>query len=635
MKKLLTLTALLCFFSAVNAQLRGFGNIDTADLKLTSCDFEKDANAEVLFDRGRVYFSLMGYLTLERHRRIKIFNEKGKEFGSIRIEYDNMYGVDHILNVEAQTLNLENGKIVTSKIDPKQFYFEHTDKSRDALTFTFPNVKPGSVIEYRYTLERNLASNFPAWYFQSDMPTRYSEFDAYFNSKLQFKALSRINKAFAKDTAMNGGHTWAAVNLPSAKEEEYMRAPEDALQAISLLMTSFQNYNGKTTELTDTWAKLGKELANNRDYYKELDQHLSGEDTLIKHAMALKTDDDKIAYLFNAVRHIIGWNGFPSWGPKEGIRNAWKKRTGNSAEVNAALYHLLKNSGVKAYPMLVSTRENGLIDPNFVNMFQINSLVTYVPVDSTKYYVLDATDKYNTYNQVPYELLNSYGLCLNKEKDQYNMVFIENKAPAKEIIEIDAEISPDAKMKGSGQIASFKYDRSEDLEMYKTSGEDKFKEYLTGKDNSIKISNLKIDNMEVDTLPLQQRFDFTYELNNSDNYIFFTPNIFTPLHDNPFLSEERNSAIDFGYGDQHIIVGRYKIPAGYDIQALPKDASITMADKGIRFKRVLMKEDGYISLKYEISITRTRYLRTEYPDLRAFFKKMYEMLDEQIVLKKT
>jgi hypothetical protein len=634
-KKLFTLIALLSIFYSAYPQVRGFGNIDTADLRSTSCTYEKDANAEVLFDRGRVYFSMMGFLTLERHRRIKIFNEKGKEFGSVKIEYDNIYGVDHIVNIEAQTLNLENGKIIASKIDPKQFYFQHTDRSKDALTFTFPNVKPGSVIEYRYTLERNIASNFPAWYFQCDMPTRYSEFDVYFNSRLKFKAYTRTNQNFAKDTTLEGGHVWAAANLPSSKQEAYMRAPGDALQSVSLLLTSHPDDKGKAIEMEDTWAKLGRELANTKIYYKELDQHLGGEDTLIKHALSLKTQDEKIAYLFGAVKSVIGWNGYVNWVPGKGIRDAWKKRSGNTAEVNAVLYHLLKNSGIKAYPMLVSTRENGLLDPAFVDGFQINSLVTFVPADSSKYYVLDATEKYNTYNQVPYNLLNSYGLCLDKEDDKYDMVYIESKAPAKEMIIMNAEIDPDARMKGTGEIASFQYNRTTGLELYKIGGEEKFREYLTGSDNNIKISNLRLDNVSTDSLPLKQSFDFSYELNNSDSYIFFTPNIFTPLHDNPFLSEVRNAPVDFGYSHDRIIIGRYKLPKGYDIQSLPKDINIVMADRGVLFKRMLEKQDGYISLRYEINIKRTRFQRSEYPDLREFFKKMYEMLDEQIVLKKT
>ena len=175
-----------------------------------------------------------------------------------------------------------------------------------------------------------------------------------------------------------------------------MRAKGDALQSISLLLTSIQDYDGKTIPLINSWSKLGKVLANTKDYYKELDQHLGGEDTLIKKALALHTDREKIDYIFNSVKSTISWNEFQNWGSINGIKNAWKKRVGNSAEVNAILYHLLKKSGVKAYPMLVSTRENGLLQPDFVDRFQINSLVTYVPVDTSNYYILDAT-RYNTY----------------------------------------------------------------------------------------------------------------------------------------------------------------------------------------------------------------------------------------------
>ncbi|MBS1532072.1 MAG: hypothetical protein JSU01_17355 [Bacteroidetes bacterium] len=59
MKRLLTLITLLSIVSAAKAQLRPFGNIDTADLKSTSCDFEKDAHAEVLF--GSKYLDFLEF----------------------------------------------------------------------------------------------------------------------------------------------------------------------------------------------------------------------------------------------------------------------------------------------------------------------------------------------------------------------------------------------------------------------------------------------------------------------------------------------------------------------------------------------------------------------------------------------
>lgn len=625
----------MCSVFAANAQVRGFGNIDTADLKLTTCDFEKDANAMVLFDRAKVTFSVFGALNLERHKRIKIFNEKGKEYGSVKIQYDNMYGVEHVYQVEAQTINFENGKIVVSKIDPKLIYAEHTDKNKDAIVLTFPNIKPGSVIEYRYHLIRSIASNLPPWYFQSDIPTRYSEFDIVFPSGFRFNALTRLRKPLLKDALIAGGHVWASSNLPSSQEEAYMRAPGDALDNVSLLLTAVHSIDHGLIKLDDTWASIGKKLANQRNYYKELDQQLVGEDTLIKQAAVLKTADEKIAFIYNKVKTTMSWNGYENWGSKDGIRSAWKKRSGNTAEINAILYHLLKKSGVKAYPLLVSTRENGLLEPDFVDIFQINDLVTYVAVDSAKYYVLDATDRYNTYTQIPFNLLNSYGLLLNKEDGKYDMIFLETKKPSKEIVIINGEIGPDSKIQGRGDIASYGYDRTVKQAIFKMIDAKKYEEFLTEDDNDLRLSNLKSENLDVDTLPLKQSFDFTYDLNNTDNYILFSPNIFTTLHKNPFLSEVRSSDIDFGYANDHVIFGVYKMPPGYKIESLPKDANMINANKGILFKRTLGLVDGYIQLKYEISIKRSQFLKSEYPDLREFYKKMYEMLNEQIVLKKS
>ncbi len=86
MKRLFPLLILLVLTGYVSAQTMPFGKIDTADLKMTSCDFEKDANAMVLFDQAVVTYKFSTVI-MERHKRIKIFNDKGKDEANIRIEY--------------------------------------------------------------------------------------------------------------------------------------------------------------------------------------------------------------------------------------------------------------------------------------------------------------------------------------------------------------------------------------------------------------------------------------------------------------------------------------------------------------------------------------------------------------------
>ncbi len=76
--------------------------------------------------------------------------------------------------MQAETINAKDGKLVITPVDKKSIYIETIDKLNSAIVFAFPNVKPGSIIEYKY---REAGQYFPTWYFQNSVPTRYSEID--------------------------------------------------------------------------------------------------------------------------------------------------------------------------------------------------------------------------------------------------------------------------------------------------------------------------------------------------------------------------------------------------------------------------------------------------------------------------
>jgi hypothetical protein len=240
------------------------------------------------------------------------------------------------------------------------------------------------------------------------------------------------------------------------------------------------------------------------------------------------------------------------------------------------------------------------------------------------------------YSEIPDNLLNSFGLCIDRDKKAYDLVFLKRISPVTQVVVVNAEIKPDGKISGSSEISSNSYNRINAIARYKTDGEKKYIDYLRDDDNNLKISAIKFENMEVDTLPLTQNITFTLDLSGSDeNYIYFNPNLFTPLHKNPFLSESRSSDIDFGYLRNYQVSGNYKIPAGFKVDALPKSIAMTMPDKSVTFKRILAKQDdGTIAVLYIISHKKVIYFKEDYPDFRAFYQKMNEMMNEPIVLKK-
>ena len=127
------------------------------------------------------------------------------------------------------------------------------------------------------------------------------------------------------------------------------------------------------------------------------------------------------------------------------------------------------------------------------------------------------------------------GLWINRSKNTFDTVYLENKASLRQVILVNAEVKAGGKLTGTAQINSSGYDRISALKRYKTDGEKKYTDYLRDDDNNIKITSLKLDNMETDSLPLTQNIAFEQDLAGSDeNYIYLNPNVFNSFKKNPF-----------------------------------------------------------------------------------------------------
>ena len=628
MHKLIILLFTILFSFSARAQTEPFGKVDTAEIKLTSCDFEKDANSIVLFDKAVVKYKFSSSIIMERHKRIKILNDNGKDQANIRIEYYGGHHDEGITDVSAETINFNGKSAQYDVIEKKSIYYQVIDKEKRTVVFTFPNVHAGSIIEFKYKWSTPYAYNYPDWFFQSDIPTLYSEFNAEFLNEYKFNFARKTFQPVFIDSVHNianrNTHVWALKNIKSYKTEAFMDFPEDYLQCLIF----------KTYHPGSSWNSIGSEIVADEDFGQQLDVKLSNEDEIINKANALKTDDEKIAYLFEKVKNTIRWNKVDEWYTDQGIRKSWDKKTGNSTEINLILYHLLKSAKVNALLMVLSTRDNGKLDSDYPSASKLNKTIIYFPADSAKYRVLDASDAYNAYNTIPYPLAGLDALSIDPEKRKFEIKKI-GSAYAKEIIFINGVIYPDGKFDGETQISSSGYYREQHLKQYRELSENKYLSDLHSGYDGFSAKSFKIENTDNDTLPLLQTFNFDYKITEPDgDYIYFNPNFFIKIKANPFLSESRISNIDFGYTGSYALHGSYKIPQGYKVNSLPISLNLVLPDKGIVFKRVVAEEDGIITLYYNIDFKKSVFAKEDYPKIYEFYKKMYEVLNEQIVLKK-
>lgn len=225
-----------------------YGNIDLTDLQMTQCSFEPEAPAMKLFDEQQIEFEVNPNdtyrLTTERRVRIKIFKEQGFKYAAIALPYFNKKRSTKIKDLTGIVYTLEkDGKISMQQLEKKDFFKEKVKENVHAVNFTFPNLKPGSVIEFRYTkIERNISQIDP-WLLQDDVPTAYAA------TTLITPSYSRVKeKIYGADTIahtiepLSGTNytrqrsVYFKENIPSFKSEAYMSSYNDNLQRVIFML---------------------------------------------------------------------------------------------------------------------------------------------------------------------------------------------------------------------------------------------------------------------------------------------------------------------------------------------------------------------------------------------------------------
>jgi hypothetical protein len=350
--------------------------------------------------------------------------------------------------------------------------------------------------------------------------------------------------------------TYILKNIPALREEPFMGAEKDYLQRVVSQLQRIIYPTGEIEEVMSTWPKLTKDLLDEEDFGVQLKKNLPHTKSLDDSLKKITGDFDKMVLIYNYVRKNMNWNGSESIYSFEGIKSAWDKKSGNNSELNFILISLLKDAGLKAFPLLVSTKDNGTINTIYPFLGQFNNTMTCVFIGENKYF-LNAADKYNPAYLIPYDVLDNEGFIVDKEYGGW--VKLSNKKDKwKSIVSFFAQITPDALMKGKATIYSYGYSKNPRVKKWE---EDKssFDDYFTKEFTGMKIENIEVKDEEVDTLPLEQKLDFSLPVNSSGEYEYFTLNLFQNLEKNPLIADDRKKDIDFNYHRSYKILGKVTI----------------------------------------------------------------------------
>jgi hypothetical protein len=616
----------------------GYGTINNEELNLTKCDFDKDANAIVLIHEAFSNYDDQRHLITNHHIRIKILKEKGFSAANVSIPFYRKDDFEMISDVEGMTINLEDGtQVVNTKLDRKSIFTQKTNERLGEVVFTFPGIKVGSIIDYKYRSEMKSYGGLEDWDFQERIPVLISKYSLVIAPNIEFAY--RVNKSpdlpiIVKNDSYNGGVNFEMKNIPGLGDEPYMDARRDYVQKVIFQLSGFSRNGSDKSRYMTSWDEVTRELNSSSEFGGQLDKNISGTEDFMKLVKAMNSPEEKMKAVFNYVRTNMVWNNLYSKYAIDGVKNAWQKKSGTSGDINLLLVNLLKEASLEAYPMLVSERFHGKVDAAYPFIDQFNSVFAYVIVNNKKYY-LDATDKTIPPHLTPANILNTTAFVVNRKAGGLTNI-TNDTVQYREFIMADLNLADNGALTGTVNVKSKDYARFTKLPDYKADKEKFIKRYYIVDGTNFTPKDIEVSNIENDSLMLDQNFKLSGNLNTTGDYSFLPLNMYTGFDFNPFLSSNRFSNINFGYRRSISLNLTVQLPANYMIDDLPKSVRLTNPDKDINFLRQVEydKEGNFIRCMILIEFKKSLYETDTYPVVKEIYQKMFDFLKEPVVLKK-
>jgi hypothetical protein len=674
MKSLFSLV-LLCIFSYAYGQLDEpkFGKIEQSDLSMMKFDKDTTADALMLFDYGTTKFILSPQedfqFEFKRHFRIKILKKSAFRFADFKFSlYSSGTSREKITELKAMTYNLENGKVVKTKLDDDNI-FEEKSGNYFNEKFAFPQVKEGSIIELSYTIVSDFLYNLRGWSFQYSIPALVSQYvceiPEYYNYRqfakgyLPFDVSS--NETFnQKYTVLRRGEftpgagvqqrsesqnvtfnvntnrfVFTIKNVPAFKSEPNIDCEDNYIQAIEFELSSIKYPNEPIKQYSESWESVNDKMIDDEDFGKLLKSDNFINDTVVAVCKNVTAPLDKAAAIYSWVQKNMKWDGsYRLWATK-GLKKPYAEHSGSSAEINLLLTVMLQSAGLKADPVMFSTRENGIALSVFPTITKFNSVLTRLTVDG-KPYLMDATGEYCPFGYLPANDINGQGRVVNRTGGDW--VNLDTKTMYSEVknyvMNIDAEGNLKGYLKESYDgYAAINYRES----LADEKSEDEYFRKLQEDLKGLTINGYKITDRNNIYKPIADSLaiDITDRIQTAGDKILLQPLLIETLDRNRYTLEDRKYPVNYNYPITESYLFEYTIPEGYQVESIPKAAAIKLPDNSISVFYDVKNTGNKILVTYKRTVSKILFLPEEYKTLKDLYDQVVKKHSENIILKKS
>jgi tetratricopeptide (TPR) repeat protein len=327
-----------------------------------------EAGALILFARESVEITADNREVSDCHYAVKILNQRGKEdFSEAKIEYDSTYekvelGFARVIKPDGSMVEVGGRHL---RDVSKYLNFPLYSNAR-VLIISFPELGEGAVIEYKFRIVRNellagkeFVSHYPV---KSSEPILHADFSLRLSpgKEARIKLLNEKFNDFGarlapsverdKDAIV---YKWSFRSVPQIIPEPQM-PPSPEINP-SILISSFSSWR----EIYDWWDSLSRDkIASDGPVRRKVKELL----------YKCRSEEEKARAIYNycagQIRYVAVEYGRAGYEPHN-AGDIFRNKYGDCKDQAVLLVTMLREAGLKAWPVLIPTQDTYNLNPDF------------------------------------------------------------------------------------------------------------------------------------------------------------------------------------------------------------------------------------------------------------------------------
>jgi hypothetical protein len=343
----------------------------------------------------------------------------------------------------------------------------------------------------------------------------------------------------------------------------------------------------------------------------------------------IENELEKAKLIYEYVQSNFTWNEEYHIFKDISLNETLKTKTGRVSEINLLLFNLLKTYDIDVKPVLLATRNSGIPTKLYPVISEFNYLIVQIKIgDNT--YLLDATDKFLSFGELPFRCLNYYGRLLDF-KNGSSWIDIRPLENNNVLHRLSLKFNDDDILEGT---INSKYQDHNAISKKKAFflNKNSYKEDFKNSNPNIDVidhmvkTELKTDNIYEEELNIEYS-----DFNEAANKLFLDPFLIKFFNENPFKLQERTYPIEFGYTNNFTYMAQFDLENRYEVVSIPEAFNIGLPDNSgsISFNPTTV-EDKLI-IVFKVSLKSEVYSPILYDHLKQFFNKIIDTQSKTLI----